>query len=68
MQEDPQFARGYLEVANNANSTTEFKEYMDLALATVAGASKGERILIDIDMALFEKNVEGALALAQKLV
>lgn len=68
VQEDPQFARGYLEVANNANSTTEFKEYMDKALANVAGASEGERILIDINMAFFDNNVEGALALAQKLV
>ncbi len=68
VQEDPTFARGYLEVANNANSTTEFKDYMDRAQAKAAGASAAERILIDINMAFFDNNVEGALTLAQQLV
>ncbi len=65
---DPNFARAYLEVANNANSTAEFKEYMDHAQMHVEGASDGERILVDINMAFFDNDVESALALAKQLV
>jgi len=68
VEADPDFARGYLEVANNANSAAEFKEYMDLARAHSANASEGERILIEINMAFFENNVDSALALAEELV
>ncbi|UCF19297.1 MAG: tetratricopeptide repeat protein [Gemmatimonadota bacterium] len=65
---DPGFARAYLEVANNANSTAEFKESMDHAQMHVEEASEGERLLVGINMAFFDNDVESALALAKELV
>lgn len=68
VQIDPDFGRGYLGVANNATSTTEFKEYLDLARTHSEDASSGEQILIDINMAFFENDVGRALELAEELV
>ena len=68
VEADADFARGYLGIANSANSTTEFKQNLDRARGYAEDASEGERLLIDINLAFLDNNLEGALALARQLV
>ncbi|MDH3588054.1 MAG: hypothetical protein OEQ74_01490 [Gammaproteobacteria bacterium] len=65
---DPGFARAWLEVANNAVSGVEFNEAMKTAHSLAENASKGEKLLIDINMRFLDNDFERQTTLANKLV
>lgn len=65
---DPNFAFGYLQVANTANSLDEFRTNLKNAADHAESASEAERILIQIAQRGFENDVEGQLTLARRLV
>ena len=68
VEKDPDFAYAYLNVANTFQSVTEFKEYTDLAAAHSAGASDGEKLLIEINQTFLNNDAERRLQLAKQLV
>ena len=65
---DPDFAFGYLYVANTANSLAEFKSNLALAEQHAAGASEAERLQIQMVRKGFDQDLAGQLALGQQLV
>src|SRR2546430_1340477 len=65
---DPDFAFGYLNVANTANSLAEFKSNLALAEQHAAGASEAERLQIQKVRKGFDQDLAGQLALGQQLV
>src|SRR5437660_6067540 len=65
---DPDFAFGYLNVANTANSLAEFKSNLALAEQHAAGASEAERLQIQMVRKGFDQDLTGQLALGQALV
>src|SRR5256714_566470 len=65
---DPDFAFGYLNVANTANSLAEFKSNLALAEQHAAGASEAERLQIQMVRKGFDQDLAGQLALGQQLV
>src|SRR5437667_102599 len=65
---DPDFAFGYLNVANTANSLAEFKTNLALAEQHAAGASEAERLQIQMARKGFDQDLTGQLALGQTLV
>src|SRR5256714_8685573 len=65
---DPDFAFGYLNVANTANSLAEFKSNLALAEQHAAGASEAERLQIQMVRKGFDQDLAGQLALGQQPV
>src|SRR5216110_2617412 len=65
---DPDFAFGYLNVANTANSLAEFRSNLALAEQHAAGASEAERLQIQMVRKGFDQDLAGQLALGQQLV
>lgn len=65
---DPNFAFGYLNVANTANSLDEFKTNLALAEQHAAGASEAERIQIQMARKGYDNDLSGQVALGQQLV
>src|SRR5437762_13929379 len=65
---DPNFAFGYLNVANTANSLAEFRSNLALAEQHAAGASEAERLQIQMVRKGFDQDLAGQLALGQQLV
>ena len=65
---DPDFAFGYLNVANTATSLAEFKSNLALAEQHAAGASEAERLQIQMVRKGFDQDLAGQLALGQQLV
>ena len=65
---DPTFAFAYLNVANTANSTVEFKTNLALAEQNAAGASEAEQLQIQMARKGFDNDLAGQLALGQQLV
>jgi tetratricopeptide (TPR) repeat protein len=68
VEKDPNFAYAYLNIANSATSTAEFKTNMDLAAANAKEISEGEKILIKINLTFLSNDTEKRLELAKKLV
>src|SRR5256884_4514744 len=64
---DPDFAFGYLNVANTATSLAEFKSNLALAEQHAAGASEAERLQIQMVRKGFDQDLAGQLALGQGL-
>ncbi len=62
---DPNFAFGYLNVANTANSLAEFKTNLALAEQHAAGASDAEQLQIQMARRGFDNDLAGQLALGQ---
>src|SRR5213080_1215391 len=56
---DPDFAFGYLNVANTANSLAEFKSNLALAEQHAAGASEAERLQIQMVRKGFDQDLAG---------
>jgi Flp pilus assembly protein TadD len=65
---DSGFALAYLYTANTGNSLAEFKSNLDQAERHAAGASEAERWLIQMARKGLDNDVNGQLALAQRLV
>jgi tetratricopeptide (TPR) repeat protein len=65
---DSTFAFAYLNVANTANSTEEFKTNLALAERYAARASEAERFQIQMTRKGFDNDLAGQLALGQQLV
>jgi tetratricopeptide (TPR) repeat protein len=65
---DPDFAFGYLSVANAATSLAEFKSNLALAEQHAGGASEAERLQIQMARKGFDQDLAGQLALGQQLV
>jgi tetratricopeptide (TPR) repeat protein len=65
---DPDFAIGYLLLANASNSLAEFQRNLALAGEHAASASEAERLVIEIAQKDFDDDVEGELAAARRLV
>jgi len=65
---DPNFAIGYLNVANTSNSLEDFKTNLARAEQLAARASEAEQLQIQIARRGLENDVSGQLALAQQLV
>ena len=65
---DPNFAFGYLNVANTANSLAEFKTNLALAEQHAASASDAEQLQIQMARKGFDNDLAGQLALGQQLV
>ena len=65
---DPDFAFAYLNVANTANSLTEFKTNLALAEQHAASASEAERLQIEMARKGFDNDLAGQLTLGQQLV
>lgn len=68
VQKDPQFASAYLYIAYAASSDTEWKQNIDLALFNRNHVSEGEKILIDMESALSDRNSQRRFELAKQLV
>lgn len=68
VEADPEFAYGYLMVANTAASLDEFKENLDLAAQHAGGAPDGVRLMIQIGQRGLNNDSEGQLELANQLV
>src|SRR5256885_4650634 len=64
---DPDFAFGYLNVANTAKSLTEFKSNLALAEQHAAGASEAERLQIQMVRKGFDQDLAGQPSLGQQL-
>src|SRR5256886_10294595 len=65
---DPDFAFGYLNVANTAHSLAEFKSNLALAEQHAARASEAERIQIQMVRKGFDQDLAGQLPPGQQLV
>ncbi|MEE9208165.1 MAG: hypothetical protein V3U67_07315 [Gemmatimonadota bacterium] len=68
VEADPEFAQGYLRVANTAASTEEFTTNLKRAVELMDTAEPAERLLIEIAQKGFENDVEGQLQKANELV
>ncbi len=65
---DPEFAMGHLMVALTANSTEEFSSNLATAAEHGAGATEGERTLIEAFQKGFANDQQGQLAAGEALV
>lgn len=65
---DPEFTLAYVNAANNATSLDEFNELTNMAAEHSDLATEAEGILIDINKAFLASDIEGALALSERLV
>ena len=65
---DPDFAFGYLMVANTANSSAEYQTNLKMAVEHVASASEAERLFIEIANKGNNSDTRGQLETAQRLV
>ena len=65
---DPQFASAYLLLATTAPSPEEFFSNLEKAVANMANASEGERILIQVTQAGVDGRADEQLALLRELV
>lgn len=68
IRNDSQFALAYLYRAYSANSEIEWKRNMELAIQNKNRISEGEKILIDMESALSDKDGKQRLELAKRLV
>jgi len=68
IKKDSKFACAYLFKAYSANSAAEWRSNMDLAMANKSAASKGEQLLIDMNMTFLKNDAEKRFALAKNLV
>ncbi|HEY3388249.1 MAG TPA: hypothetical protein VGK38_01670 [Prolixibacteraceae bacterium] len=68
IKDDPQFALAYLYKNYTANSEKDRKYNLDMAVKNRNNVSEGEKIMIDMESALSEKNFENRYALARHLV
>ncbi|HET6616895.1 MAG TPA: tetratricopeptide repeat protein, partial [Gemmatimonadota bacterium] len=68
VEKDPKFAYAYLLLANTAPSPEEFFSNLELAVANMANASEGERILIQVAQAGVDGDGDRQLALLRELV
>ena len=68
VQADPDFAFAYLNVANTANSLSEFKTNLALAEQHAASASDAERLQIGMARKAFDNDLAGQLALGKDFV
>lgn len=66
--EDPSFAYAYLAAARTAPSFEEYRANLSRAAELAAGAGEAERLQVELEQRLFERDMEGALELAQRLV
>ena len=66
--QDPSFVYAWLNVANSSLSAQEFNSALESARRAGAGASEGERLLVDIALTFVDNDAEKRLALSQKLV
>ncbi|MDH3646887.1 MAG: tetratricopeptide repeat protein [Gammaproteobacteria bacterium] len=65
---DPSFARAWLQVGNNAFSGGEFNAAMTKAESLAKNASKGEALLININLRFMDNNFVKQVELAEELV
>lgn len=65
---DPNFAFGYLNAANTANSLADFKTNLALAEQHAGSASDAEQLQIQMVRKGFDNDLAGQLALGQQLV
>lgn len=65
---DPKFAQAYLYRSYTTNSTSEWRKYVDLAIANKATASKAEQLLVDLSLTGLANDLEKALDLMKQLV
>lgn len=70
VEEDPEFAMGYLMLANTSQSTADFFSAVEMAKAKMANASEGEQFMIRATIAVSENDqaaqleaIKGAMAL-----
>ncbi len=68
VEADPEFAQGYLRVANTAASTEEFTTNLQRAVELIDTVEPAEKLLIEITQKGFENDVEGQLQKANELV
>lgn len=67
VEADPDFARGWIGVANSASSFEEFREAIGEASARAEGASQGEALLIRINETFLTNDSPRRLELAEEL-
>ncbi|UCC71020.1 MAG: tetratricopeptide repeat protein [Gemmatimonadota bacterium] len=65
---DPNFCMAYLSAAWSAPSLDEFRTNLQLAVEHSAGASEAERLLVEYTQKSFDRDREGQLQTAQRLV
>jgi tetratricopeptide (TPR) repeat protein len=65
---DPGFAYAWLNLANSANSATEFKESLDAAAASLEGKSDGERLLVELTRTFLSNDTDTGTRRAWELV
>jgi tetratricopeptide (TPR) repeat protein len=65
---DPDFCMAYLSAAWTAPSLDEFRTNLQLAAEHSAGASEAERLLVEYTQKSFDRDREGQLQAAQRLV
>lgn len=68
VQKDSTFSYGYLNIANSAASTEEFKKNLDLAMKHIDGKSEGEKLLIQINQTFLDNNADRRIELSKTLV
>ena len=66
--QDPAFVYAWLNVANSSLSAEEFNSALETARRNGAGASEGERMLVDIALTFIDNDADKRLALSQELV
>ena len=67
IEKDPDFAMAYLYKAYSATSAADWRKNIDKAVANKDATSKGEQLLIDIDMTLLNNDAEKRFELAKQL-
>lgn len=65
---DPGFAHAWLDIADSANSATEFKEGLDAATANLEGKSDGERLLVELNRTFLSNDTDARMRIAGELV
>lgn len=68
VKKDPEFAYGYLNIANTSASLVEFKTNLEMAKEKSAEANEGEKLLIDIALTFLNNDHKSRMALSQQLV
>ncbi len=68
VEADPDFAFGYLQVANSANSFEEFVEYVNIAAEHAENASEAEQLQIQVAQTFLDNDAERRLQAAEQLV
>jgi Tfp pilus assembly protein PilF len=67
IENDPQFAMAYLYLAYTANSDANWKRNMEFAMLNRNHVSEGEKILIDMESALSDKDATKRFELAKQI-